>query len=72
VSARPARCLTRRTGGRLISREQLLREVWGPAYPSETGYLRVYTAQLRRKLEVDPSNPRHLRTQPGMGYVFEV
>ena len=61
-----------RNRGRLVSREQLLREVWGPAYTSETGYLRVYTAQLRRKLEADPSNPRHLRTQPGMGYVFEV
>ncbi|MFI2754534.1 response regulator [Cellulomonas sp. P22] len=61
-----------RNRGRLVSREQLLREVWGPAYTSETGYLRVYTAQLRRKLEVDPSNPRHLLTQPGMGYVFEV
>jgi len=39
---------------------------------SETGYLRVYAAQLRRKLVADPSNPRHLRAQPGMGYVFEV
>ncbi len=61
-----------RNRGRLVPREQLLREVWGPAYTSETGYLRVYAAQLRRKLEVDPANPRHLLTQPGMGYVFEV
>ncbi|MDM8084563.1 response regulator transcription factor [Cellulomonas cellasea] len=61
-----------RNRGRLVSREQLLLEVWGPAYTNETGYLRVYAAQLRRKLEVDPSHPRHLLTQPGMGYVFEV
>jgi len=57
--------------GKLVSRDQLLREVWGPAYVSETGYLRVYTANLRRKLERDPSHPRHFITTPGMGYVFE-
>ena len=42
-----------------------------PGYANETAYLRVYAAQLRRKLEVDPSHPRHLITQPGMGYLFE-
>jgi len=57
--------------GKLVSRDQLLREVWGPAYVSETGYLRVYTANLRRKLERDHSHPRHFITTPGMGYVFE-
>ena len=57
--------------GRLVSRQQLLQEVWGPGYTNETAYLRVYAAQLRRKLEVDPSHPRHLITKPGMGYLFE-
>ncbi|QTE29379.1 response regulator [Pengzhenrongella sicca] len=60
-----------RNRGRLISRHQLLQEVWGPAYTTETEYLRVYTAQLRRKLERDPAHPRHIITQPGMGYIFE-
>jgi two-component system, OmpR family, KDP operon response regulator KdpE len=60
-----------RNEGRLVSQQQLLREVWGPSYANETGYLRVYLAQLRRKLEADPSRPRHLITEPGMGYRFE-
>jgi DNA-binding response OmpR family regulator len=49
----------------------LLKEVWGPSYAKETHYLRVYLAQLRRKLEVDPSHPRHLITEAGMGYRFQ-
>jgi two-component system, OmpR family, KDP operon response regulator KdpE len=57
--------------GKLVSRLELLQEVWGPAYETETNYLRVYMAQLRRKLEPDPSRPRHLITEPGMGYRFE-
>lgn len=57
--------------GRLISQKQLLKEVWGPSYEKETNYLRVYMAQLRRKLESDPSHPRHFITEPGMGYRFE-
>jgi len=57
--------------GRLVPQRQLLREVWGPAYDKETHYLRVYLAQLRRKLEPDPSHPRHLITEPGMGYRLE-
>ncbi|MEU1080307.1 response regulator [Streptomyces sp. NPDC005908] len=60
-----------RGGGRLVAQKQLLREVWGPSYGTETNYLRVYMAQLRRKLEADPSRPRHLITEPGMGYRFE-
>ncbi len=59
-----------RAGG-LVGQRQLLREVWGPSYGTETNYLRVYMAQLRRKLEADPSRPRHLITEPGMGYRFE-
>ncbi|MCX2969497.1 MULTISPECIES: response regulator [Streptomyces] len=60
-----------RTPGRLVGQKQLLREVWGPSYGRETNYLRVYMAQLRRKLEADPSHPRHFHTEPGMGYRFE-
>ena len=44
--------------------------MWGPQYERETNYLRVYMAQLRRKLELDPSRPQHLLTEPGMGYRF--
>ncbi|MCP2260900.1 two-component system, OmpR family, KDP operon response regulator KdpE [Streptoalloteichus tenebrarius] len=60
-----------RNSGRLVAQKQLLKEVWGPAYATETHYLRVYLAQLRRKLEPEPSRPRHLITEPGMGYRFE-
>ncbi|MFN2537228.1 MAG: response regulator [Mycobacteriales bacterium] len=60
-----------RAQGRMVSQRQLLHDVWGPAYEKETHYLRVYLAQLRRKLEPDPSAPVHLITEPGMGYRFE-
>ncbi|MFE9555203.1 response regulator [Streptomyces sp. NPDC006703] len=60
-----------RNRGRLVSQRQLLHEVWGPGYRTQSNYLRVYMAQLRRKLEPDPSHPRHLITAPGMGYRFE-
>ncbi len=60
-----------RNTGRLVSQKQLLQEVWGPSYGTETNYLRVYMAQLRRKLERDPSHPEHFITEPGMGYRFE-
>jgi two-component system, OmpR family, KDP operon response regulator KdpE len=59
-----------RSPGRLVSQRQLLQTVWGPAYEKETHYLRVYMAQLRRKLEADPARPRYLHTEPGMGYRF--
>jgi two-component system KDP operon response regulator KdpE len=61
-----------RNPGRLVGQKQLLQEVWGPAYAKESHYLRVYLAQLRRKLEPEPSKPRHLLTEPGMGYRFEL
>ena len=57
--------------GKLVSQRQLLQEVWGPQYESETNYLRLYMAQIRRKLEPDPSQPRYFITEPGMGYRFE-
>ncbi|MFI2714300.1 response regulator [Micromonospora sp. NPDC018662] len=56
--------------GKLISQRQLLHDVWGPEYQHETNYLRQYMAQLRRKLEDDPARPRHLITEPGMGYRY--
>ncbi|MDA0566348.1 response regulator [Streptomonospora sp. S1-112] len=60
-----------RNAGRLVSQRRLLHDVWGPNYQSETNYLRVYMAQLRRKLEPDPAHPRYLITEAGMGYRFE-
>ena len=60
-----------RSPGRMVAQKALLREVWGPAYESESHYLRVYVAQLRRKLEPDPAHPVHLLTEAGMGYRFE-
>ncbi|MDN3027238.1 response regulator transcription factor [Streptomyces sp. S.PB5] len=57
--------------GRLITQKHLLQEVWGVTQANKTNYLRVYMAQLRRKLEADPSHPRYLITEPGMGYRFE-
>ena len=60
-----------RNRGRLVTQRQLLQEIWGPAYETERNYLRVYMAQLRRKLEPEPSRPRYLLTDPGMGYRFD-
>ncbi|QLY29912.1 response regulator [Nocardia huaxiensis] len=60
-----------RNRGKLVGRREILREVWGPSYATETHYLRVYLAQLRRKLEDDPSHPKHLLTEAGMGYRFQ-
>ncbi|MBK3640045.1 MULTISPECIES: response regulator [Streptomyces] len=57
--------------GRLITQKHLLQEVWGVSQSGKTNYLRVYMAQLRRKLETDPAHPRYLITEPGMGYRFE-
>ncbi|MGA5823296.1 response regulator [Kitasatospora sp. NPDC094028] len=57
--------------GRLVPGRQILREVWGPAQEARGNYLRVYLAGLRRKLERDPARPRHLITEPGIGYRYE-
>ena len=54
--------------GRLVTHRQLLQEVWGPGYEDETHYLRVHFAHIRAKLEHDPSNPRYVITEPGIGY----
>lgn len=58
--------------GKLVTQAQLLKEVWGPQYGEETNYLRVFMAQIRRKLEPQPSSPRYFITEPGMGYRFEL
>jgi two-component system KDP operon response regulator KdpE len=60
-----------RNQGRLVTQRQLLQEVWGPGYGDESHYLRVFMAQIRRKLEPDPSHPRYFVTEPGIGYRFE-
>lgn len=59
-----------RNPGRLVTRETLLTEVWGPQYTTDTGYLRLYLSQLRKKLEPEPATPRYLVTESGMGYRF--
>lgn len=61
-----------RNEGKLVSQRQLLQEVWGPRYETETDYLRVYLAAVRRKLEPDSSRPRYFITEPGMGYRFQI
>jgi two-component system KDP operon response regulator KdpE len=60
-----------RNPGKLVSQRQLLQQVWGPAYQKETDYLRQYMKHLRRKLEDNPARPRHLLTEPGMGYRYQ-
>jgi two-component system KDP operon response regulator KdpE len=61
-----------RNHGKLVSQRQLLKEVWGPTYEDETNYLRVFMAQIRRKLEPHPAQPCYFITEPGMGYRFEM
>jgi two-component system KDP operon response regulator KdpE len=60
-----------REPGKLVGQRYLLEQVWGPSYRTETQYVRQYMAQLRRKLEDEPARPRHLLTEPGMGYRFQ-
>jgi two-component system KDP operon response regulator KdpE len=60
-----------RNPGKLLSQKQLLRDVWGPGYDNAGGNLRLYMAQLRRKLEPDPARPRWFITEPGMGYRYQ-
>jgi len=60
-----------RNRGRLVTQRNLLREVWGESYGDESHYLRVFMAQIRRKLEPDPTHPRYFITEAGMGYRFE-
>ena len=64
----PAAGAARPERGRVLTHGQILKEVWGPGHAGETHYLRVYMAQLRRKIEVEPARPRLLQTEPGVGY----
>lgn len=57
--------------GQLVSSRQMLTDIWGPGYEHRTNYLRFHMARLRRKLEEDPARPRHLLTEPGMGYRYQ-
>jgi two-component system, OmpR family, KDP operon response regulator KdpE len=61
-------CVLVKHAGRVLTHRFLMREVWGEAYLQETHYLRIYMRQLRHKLEADPARPRHLQTEPGVGY----
>jgi two-component system KDP operon response regulator KdpE len=61
-----------RNQGKLVTQTKLLQDVWGPQYGEETNYLRVFMAQVRRKLEPEPGAPRYFITEPGMGYRFEI
>ena len=61
-----------RNAGKLVTQRQLLHEVWGPTYDTEANYLRVHFANIRKKLEPDPSRPRYFITEPGMGYRLEI
>lgn len=63
--------LLARNAGRVLTHQFLLKEVWGVGYQTETQYLRVFVAQLRKKIEEDPNHPRHLITVSGVGYRFE-
>lgn len=60
-----------KNAGKLVTRQTLLTEIWGPAHLTDTGYLRLYMAQLRKKLEPEPGRPRYLLTESGMGYRFQ-
>ncbi|WP_341946661.1 response regulator transcription factor [Microbacterium sp. LWH11-1.2] len=60
-----------RNPGKLVTRKTLLTSIWGTEHAEDTGYLRLYVSQLRRKLEADPSHPVHILTEPGMGYRLE-
>ena len=61
-----------RHAGRLVTYDQLLKEVWGPTYGKETNYLRVFMTQIRRELEPEPSRPRYFVTEAGIGYRLEL
>jgi two-component system KDP operon response regulator KdpE len=61
-----------RNSGKLVTQRQLLSEVWGPDHGNDSNYLRVFMAQVRRKLEPEPARPQYFLTEPGMGYRFEL
>jgi two-component system KDP operon response regulator KdpE len=60
-----------RNAGRLVTQQAILEQVWGPTFIQEGGYVRQYIKYLRRKLEINPTRPEHLLTEPGLGYRYE-
>lgn len=58
--------------GRVLTHQHILKEVWGPSYIDQTQYLRVFVAQLRKKIEKDPNRPKHILTESGIGYRFNI
>ncbi len=63
--------LLARNEGRVLTHQYILREIWGVGFQTETQYLRVYVAQLRKKIENDPNSPQHIITESGVGYRFQ-
>jgi len=61
-----------RHAGKVVTHQQLLREVWGPTHTDQAHYVRIYMAHLRHKLEAEPARPRYLLTEPGVGYRLTV
>ncbi|WP_238549587.1 winged helix-turn-helix domain-containing protein [Bifidobacterium callitrichos] len=61
-----------RNAGKLVTRQDLLTEIWGAQHVKDTGYLRLYISQLRKKIEPNPAHPRYLKTEPGMGYRLDI
>jgi two-component system KDP operon response regulator KdpE len=61
-----------RNHGKLVTRQDMLTQIWGSEHVSDSGYLRLYISQLRKKIEVDPTHPEFLKTEPGMGYRLEI
>ncbi|WP_323804617.1 winged helix-turn-helix domain-containing protein [Bifidobacterium pullorum] len=61
-----------RNAGKLVTRQDLLTEIWGSEHINDSGYLRLYISQLRKKIEADPSHPKYLKTETGMGYRLDL
>lgn len=61
-----------RNAGKLVTRQTILKQIWGTEHAEDTGYLRLYVSQLRRKLEANPAHPEHILTEPGMGYRLNI
>ena len=64
-------CVLLANAGKVLTQRSLLREVWGPSSVESSAYLRVYVGHLRQKLEIDPTQPRHIQTETGVGYRFQ-
>jgi len=65
-------CVLYASIGRVLTHHQLLREVWGPGHSESNHYLRIFVGHLRRKIEIDPAQPKHILTETGVGYRFQI